>query len=261
MSYKNGYVAFLDILGFSQYASDETNEEHIIKMFEFTNKFCYLFNSSPELPQNAAFFSDSIVIVSDDIESLIPPIYIVESYLWNEMKLLFRGGISYGQYYHNNNVLFGPAVIQAYKLEKQANYSRIIIDNKIIKENFQEFDNKLSVFYDYDGCACLNPFATILNEKIAYGGEKPKYPDSIPEAIKATFENNRNKIIEGIRQHKDSAVVDKYLWRIRPFNFTCRVLVDLSIGFVIYDDIDYQMSDELKDTIKDQIIMETDWLS
>ena len=164
---------------------------------------------------------------------------------------------------HNNNVLFGPSVVQAYSLEKQANYSRVIIDNRIINEHIQEFDNKLSVFYDYDGAACLNPFAAILNEIVSYGGKgiESGYPDDIPEAIKDRFEKKRNAIIEGIKQYKDSSVVDKYLWRIRPFNFTCRVLVDLPIGFVIYNDIDYRMSDELKEIIKDQIIMETDWLS
>lgn len=70
-------------------------------------------------------------MTADELEKLVAPIYIAESYLKDKLGLLFRGGIYYGKYYHDNGVTFGPAVVAAYKLEGKANYSRILLDEKI----------------------------------------------------------------------------------------------------------------------------------
>ena len=40
MNYKEGYVAFIDILGFSAYVSDEENANGTYDLFEFARKFC-----------------------------------------------------------------------------------------------------------------------------------------------------------------------------------------------------------------------------
>ena len=45
MEYKEGYVAFIDILGFSTYVSNEENANGTYDLFEFVRKFCYLFNN------------------------------------------------------------------------------------------------------------------------------------------------------------------------------------------------------------------------
>ena len=70
-------------------------------------------------------------LTADELERLVEPIYIAESYLKDKLGLLFRGGICYGKYYHKDSVTFGPAVVSAYKLEGKANYSRILLDEGI----------------------------------------------------------------------------------------------------------------------------------
>ena len=62
MKYKDGYVAFIDILGFSAYVSDENNANGTNDLFDFVRKFSYLFNTSPDLKIDVSFFSDSIVL-------------------------------------------------------------------------------------------------------------------------------------------------------------------------------------------------------
>ncbi len=173
MEYSQGYVAFIDILGFSKYVSEERNGEKTEELFQFVEKFCYFYNNTPNLHTEVAFFSDSIVITSDEIASIVVAIYIAESYLKKSLSLLFRGGIYYGKYYHNQNITFGPAVISAYELEKKAIYSRIILDDKIeLKEDIAQL-----VFTDIDGKKCVNSYSALIDEKIAFGSDGLVYPD------------------------------------------------------------------------------------
>ena len=148
--YKEGYVAFVDILGFSNYVLQEENAGKINDLMIFVNKFQYLYNKSPELKVKISFFSDSIVLSTEDNSHLgmvLLAIWIAESYLYEHTSLLFRGAISEGKYYNENNISFGPAVIKSYKLENEANYSRIIIDKNIMKK-FETIP--LDIFKDID---------------------------------------------------------------------------------------------------------------
>lgn len=257
MEYKEGYVAFIDILGFSTYVSNENNANGTYDLFEFVRKFCYLFNTSPQLKINVSFFSDSIVLTTDDLEKLVAPIYIAESYLRGKLGLLFRGGICYGKYYHDNGVTFGPAVVSAYKLEGKANYSRILVDEKI-----QIPEEKSIVFYrDIDGYLCLNPMGSILNEPIAYASEGEVYPEgNINEIINNCFSKQREFLMEQIAKNKGTPVVDKYLWRVRVFNYTCNLIADIPDGETIYEKINFTANEQLKGLLKKQLILEDDIL-
>ena len=253
MKYVDGYIAFIDILGFSQLVSDETNGENIKKLFQFIEKYCYLYNTSPELSQNVAFFSDSIVLASNDIYMLNTSIQIAESYLKSELGLVFRGGITYGKYYYEKGVVFGPAVIRAYNLEKIANYSRILIDNNVEAPEKSE----LLIYQDMDGWRVLNPYSMVLQSGCSYGSSKRvTYPEDPTANLKHTFEECRKVIIDKIKQYKNTSVVDKYLWRIRPFNYTCRVLLACSDEELLYPEINYSMNSELRDILSQSIIGE-----
>lgn len=257
MTYKDGYVAFIDILGFSTYVSNENNANGTNALFDFVRKFSDLFNTSPDLKIEVSFFSDSIVITANELEDLVAPIYIAESYLKDKLGLLFRGGICYGKYYHNNGVTFGPAVVSAYKLEGKANYSRIILDSTI-----QLSEETSIIFYqDIDGFTCLNPMSAILNEPIAYGSEGEVYPEgNINEIISSCFAKHRDAIIKQIAKYKGTPVIDKYLWRVRAFNYTCNLIADLPNGEPIYKAINFVANEQLKHLLKNQLITEDDIL-
>ena len=49
-------------------------------------------------------------------------------------NIFVRGGIAYGQMYHDKKICFGPAMIKAYKMEEEiAIFPRIVIDRETIE--------------------------------------------------------------------------------------------------------------------------------
>ncbi|KTC78705.1 hypothetical protein [Legionella cincinnatiensis] len=81
-------------------------------------------------------FSDSLVLsmplaFEHRIYSKLPSIII--GFL--EKGFLLRGGISVGKLYHIDNIIFGPALVEAHKLESnEAKFPRILISDKVIDE-------------------------------------------------------------------------------------------------------------------------------
>jgi len=85
-------------------------------------------------------FSDSIVVsyLKDE-----PNGSGVSSMLWDVHRLqlelvtsgiLLRGAITSGLLYHDQNLIFGPALNEAVALEKLASYPRVILDGQILEE-------------------------------------------------------------------------------------------------------------------------------
>ena len=256
MKYTEGYLAFIDILGFSNYVGDENNGEKTYIMFEFVKKFCYLFNSSPELQVEVSFFSDTIIITSDEFEKLLLPIYIAESYLKDKLNLLFRGSIVYGKYYHSEGTTFGPAVIEGYALEKNAIYSRILIADNIKRPETRE--ESMYSFIDIDGYRCLNTYGLIFTEIISSTPEGIVYPKDITRKVIETLSNKKEELIKQIKKYKGTKVVEKYLWRIRPYNYTCDFIINIPIEETIYETVNYVMNSDLKEKVSKLIITKED---
>lgn len=78
---------------------------------------------------------------------------------------LVRGAITVGKLYHTDGVIFGPALVQAFELEKQAKYPRVIVSNEIIN-SLQKHEAEKYLFQ-----------AIVSDEIISIirGNEKKKY--------------------------------------------------------------------------------------
>ena len=75
---------------------------------------------------NVSTFSDNIVISTPVAEGNIP--YFLQSMavmqlMTTSLHFLLRGGISMGDIYHDEEVVFGPALNRAYELESKVAYS------------------------------------------------------------------------------------------------------------------------------------------
>jgi len=143
MTYQNRVVFFFDILGFrdlvnKEFIKDNSKSEKIYEVFEFINNFY-----KEEIPdefnptKQITFFSDSVVIsfVPDKPDTIFLTITTIQILLVNlaNRGIVMRGGISFGQLYHDSKYLFGPAFIEAYDLEsKIAKFPRIICNDSII---------------------------------------------------------------------------------------------------------------------------------
>lgn len=140
IGYEDRFVAFLDILGFrAKVLGIENNaslfdqiralQEHIEKLL--TSYLVPLIQDFVQPSTRLTLFSDSIVISAPASNNFsFPYVVIATLELHRHLGTLgtfVRGGIARGPLYHQNSVLFGAGLIQAYDMErKHARTPRVI---------------------------------------------------------------------------------------------------------------------------------------
>lgn len=177
MTYERRIIGFIDILGFGQLVLDSEDDsakfDLIKSVLEKINSVDDIYGSPEDFfaHSNYAYlsptakkemdefyesmkaaagpkrvrittFSDSIVFsCAADSEGLSDFRYFLTKLLvyTSPFKLLIRGGITCGSLVHTDELIFGPAMNNAYYLEsKIANYPRIVVGEK-----FEEFIEEL----------------------------------------------------------------------------------------------------------------------
>lgn len=146
--YENRFVAFIDILGFKNIISSTINDielqTHIYSIMNYNAKiqernYGDTFENMNRFGVEVTVFSDSIVIsypetFAGSLFCLLMDCVFVCNDLLNQ-GIFIRGGITYGQLIHEKTICFGPAMIDAYKLEsEEAIFPRIIIKDSTIKQ-------------------------------------------------------------------------------------------------------------------------------
>lgn len=144
--YERRIVCFIDILGFSNIIKKTTKStigvnfdlQNIVNALDFVHAHFSELSLDYEGLIQLSQFSDSIVIsfpVKNRAEMIVlfKNIKYVQVQLLSEYCILMRGGIVIGNVIHNNSLLLGPAMIDAYMLESKCAMSpRIVIDPKVI---------------------------------------------------------------------------------------------------------------------------------
>lgn len=148
MNYTERIVCFLDILGFADHIKGTINgdgSDNVDRISEtvaalgLAREIFDINNQAEFSPKRVTQFSDSIVI-SFPVEKESGLFHALSQILWLQLNfanrgILCRGGIASGRLMHDAEILFGPAMIDAYKLEsKAANYPRVILDQTIIDQ-------------------------------------------------------------------------------------------------------------------------------
>jgi len=153
--YEQHAVAFLDILGFSaliaQIESDQSKYDQLIYALRKIRQY-QDFAGSTSTSQSkleVSVFSDSISISAklEDILSILWSCgYLFGDLLYHGVAL--RGGVAIGKLHHEDGIIFGEGLVNAYKLESSAAiYPRIVFSKeavaalpagaaKFIKEDF-----------------------------------------------------------------------------------------------------------------------------
>jgi hypothetical protein len=92
--------------------------------------------------------------------------------------LLIRGGLSFGQLYHNGDVVFGEAMVDAYTLEsKTANNPRVIVSERVVSKLKHDPAEKINVLMkDTDGQWHLDYFTEMVRQVIS------PMPDRVEQA-------------------------------------------------------------------------------
>lgn len=208
IQYTQYYVAFLDILGFKNLVSDPACScEGIMSIYELAqNKHQIFFKDESENVRNSIkmkIMSDSICLyIRTDFPNALHYLLVYcvsfQYDLFITKNLLMRGGITSGDMYAKGDIIFGPALTEAYLLEeKNAKVPRIIIRKKTIDEGISGMDENMltptrqCVFRDDDAFYALNYFQFFILEK---------YNEALDQA-KATISNHLDTTIdESIRQ-------------------------------------------------------------
>jgi hypothetical protein len=255
IKYENYIVAFIDILGFSaKVISSSVDHEKIIQINKTLSKFNDLRKKSTWSQNNNLMqveedaqkkhlgdyyidqmarcfcFSDSIIItvkadqcIEERASALIAMIARLGMELLSEGTLI-RGGISFGKMFVDDNrqsiKSFGPAVVEAYKLEEdQARYPRIVIGQSLIKHltypleakhNRQPYHQYIKRFNDG-----MVGFTQLIFLQVMSNA-----PDIIRKfSFDKLLHQSKYVIIDGLDQNMfDTHIFEKYQWLKEEYN-------------------------------------------
>jgi len=177
--YDKRVLTFLDILGFERLVDESrSNPELIGKIARILGRSKDVAlsssNMSPKVlqvePDKYTYhvFSDTSVISGpytshDDVNFLSWWVMSYQYLMWKEELTFIRGAIVYGDIYENEGVVFGPAMIDAYHLERdkeKAHWPRVLVDESLLDKvtqaererdllEFLRQDNDNMTYLDY----------------------------------------------------------------------------------------------------------------
>ncbi len=132
VAYSSGYVGFADILGFSEYvlSGKESPQSIASALFEIQlSSGEMLFDAF-----DARLMSDSIVLTSKndrpDAFWQMKNAFQLDRTGLLKRGLLLRGGIVHGKFFSRGSIVFGPGIISAVRLERQAKYPRVLVEKQ-----------------------------------------------------------------------------------------------------------------------------------
>ncbi|MBU6339118.1 MAG: hypothetical protein KGQ36_04000 [Rickettsiales bacterium] len=245
LEYETRLVAFLDILGWRS-AIEESSSNTILaqnlgialtifpgmkQQNEFTKGW---FEYDPQI----SHFSDSIVISvkfdRNGIDYLLRSLgWVVDFFL--EKGLLVRGGISCGLLTHKENMVYGPALIKAYDLERNKdNWApRIVLDEELVSligKNIPMVDlnnNLLGYIKDWridaeDG----KTFFDFLPH--------PSLKGEFFSVYERTLTITKNMIQENIEKFKNKKnILRKYQWLAQYLNTVIEELPEIKVEKIL----------------------------
>lgn len=213
-------IAYIDFLGMKEKMKQENSFESLqIMRFLINNvkrnaSFISKINSLQEF--EIKIFSDNIVIAQkvdnemlrDQIVSLINLVSLIQFEAFFQFDFPLRGGITIGELYIDNSVVWGTGLIEAYRIESSlAVYPRVIVSNGVLNryENCKQESLNLYAFIkkDTDGFWFVNYFLAAPNIQL------------IPE-ISASLQDKAKSHV-----NEDDRTRQKINWIISFFNSYC----------------------------------------
>ena len=219
-TYDEGIVAFVDILGFSEYIKKEEHTPNkVSNIFEFMKKIIYLYSDGKIGGVKIAFFSDSCILTTNNLsisgfETIMMTHYIINSAIYQNIGLLTRGAVSLGKYYNKDNIAFGSGIIDAYEQEKYSKHTRTIISHSLIEKFGDEIIKTSVVEKDVDGFYYYNFYLLEMADAVKDGNI------DVTKA-KEILLKGKDQIDFLIKKYLYTLCTDKYIWLITPFNKAC----------------------------------------
>jgi hypothetical protein len=137
--YREKYVAFIDLLGFSQLiakvAADVVERHRVIEALKIVKDTCC---HNPAIDMRFTYFSDCIVLSAKRSPHALWEIFqSIELLTFNLLQydVFVRGGLTVGLTHHSEHFVFGTSVIEAYDLErKRACQPLVLLSPDVVKD-------------------------------------------------------------------------------------------------------------------------------
>jgi len=184
--YEDRLVAYMDILGWED-ATNRLAPEKLVEALDLIHEEPRSFNEAERerliefgkqpgvrinqgyLKIHAAAFSDNIAVSQPS--SLGTTIFSIRRICLRLLQLGFltRGAVSVGQLYHEDNMIFGPALNRAHAIEVQeAVYPRLVCDEPVVEMLKDQPGFEHEVIQDNDGKHVVNLYRPALLKAPAY---------------------------------------------------------------------------------------------
>jgi hypothetical protein len=220
-------VLFADLLGVRTVSESSPLEG--LRQLEHATRRTFRDFLAADSPWPSAFFSDTLVVASpveapDEEEAALGGLILQTAAL--QLNLIrnnwfLRGGIAVGEMYLRDGLVFGPALIEAFDVERSlAVYPRIVLSKDAAASQRKELvyyaqpaesPENLLLLEDDDGVVFIDYLSLLLDE---------------PEQLDPAFLMHRKRVLDGLARHRsDRRVWDKYRWVAEYHNHTCRLLV------------------------------------
>lgn len=251
--YQFRLVAFIDILGFKEMLKNEdatTIIKHFSKFHSWANQPSFfesiayndnegdqasnsiqnrqIERTAEQQNRKVSVFSDLVVIsylgtkrlIEFNFSEMLDEISFIQQY-FIQQGIPIRGGITYGELCHDNELCFGPGLVRAHELEKSmAFFPRIIIDPKISnRKPFRSWIQNLSstkteLFSDgYWGVNHLDKFLKYPDlESFTYGRKSNQMEPTPLDYVHIGLSEYKAFINKGLvsEPEKYSQLKDKY---------------------------------------------------
>lgn len=236
--YTQKIFAFLDILGFEEFVNESRKNPELINKITNTllrskavasstgNAKLTVLKVDPTQYRHLTFSDTSVIsgpyISHDDIDFLSGWIIVYQYLMLKEERTFIRGAVVYGDIYEDNDVLFGPALIDAYHLERdKALWPRVLIDASLLskftetelKRDFCQLmtqDNNL-VYLDY--LRELFHYLVVAQNKKVIGERNEDFGPPVK-----LFEDHKEAIITQVQyalrkndKHESARILTKYV--------------------------------------------------
>jgi len=218
-------LLFLDFLGVTDMATSSRAQQNLAELEQAIRGVLRDF-LDPGSPWPAAMFSDTLVMASPvDVAGGEEPAIadLIFQACWLQLSLaergfFARGSIALGDFYIRDEFVFGAALVEAYRLERDnAIHPRVILSDAVHeahRENLQNYAAEKGrplttlVLRDRDGRAFLNYLEVLFEET----------DDPIPRLVA-----HRDALIAKLRTYRaESRVWEKYRWVSEYHNHFCR---------------------------------------
>jgi hypothetical protein len=218
-------LLFLDLLGVTEMATSPRAAQNLVELEQAIRGVVRDF-LDPASFWPAAMFSDAIVMASpvDPVvgeEAAIAGLLMQASWLQlslAERGFFARGSIAVGDFYLRDEFVFGAALVQAYRLEReQAIHPRVILSKDVHdaqRKNLEAYIARKGrqplttlLLSDRDGRAFLNYLELVLEEATDPHPRLAKHRDALADNLKTNRDNSR--------------VWDKYRWVSEYHNHFC----------------------------------------